>query len=169
MKTFSSILIALLLTHLNVFAKEKTKQAHTHGGAKISLAMDGTKGKIIFESAAHGVLGFEYKAKSKKDLQTVADAKKDFTDNFKKMFMLEEYLNCQYTPVKIEQVIEKKGSHSDWVAEFDIACDKSILKTWLAVDFGHYEKIKDIDITVLIDSFQKDLEYKGNPLSVELK
>ncbi len=176
MKIFTLIILSTL--SFQTFAKEKHAEhrhheSHVHGAAELAIAFEGNKGKIEFKAAAEGILGFEKIAKNKKELQKVQEVTKMFEKNISQYVQLDASLKCQYSKEKIEQIAEANqkgsGTHSDWVANYKLTCDKSPVGTKLTVDFKEFKKLKDVDITLLADTLQKSAEYKGKPVVIELK
>ena len=170
--------LCLLTLSLNCFAVKKKHEhrehsAHEHGAGQLAIAFDLNKGKIEFRTAAESILGFEYKAKTKKDIKTLEDTVSYFEKNMNQLIQLESSLNCQFSKEKIGQMPEGDEkdviNHSDWIASFDVTCAKSPVGTKLTIDFSHFKKIHDLDITILVDSIQKSAEFKGKAVSVELR
>lgn len=179
------ILSAIMLFSFSSFAKEKKEhrhhEAHVHGGATLNIAFDQLKGKVEFKAASAGVVGFEHAAKSEKDKKTVADMISNIDANISKMIKFDSSLGCVFVKEKIEVVPEvdedhnekdhgkKHGEHSDFLASFNVTCAKSVLGSKVTFDFTTLKKIKDLDVTVLIDSVQKTAEVKSKPVVLELK
>lgn len=174
MKSF--VLIFILFFGIARFAQAKKhqhhQQAHVHGAGTLGIAFDGTVGKIEFRGAAEGILGFEYKPKNKNDEKTVADAIENFENNMGQMVAFDETLNCKLTKETIGQVPEKGekhlAEHSEWVANFKVNCIRSPLGTKMTVDFTRFKHLKDLDITVLVDSLQKTAEFNKKPVTINL-
>jgi hypothetical protein len=148
--------------------------AHVHGGGTLAIAFDGATGKVEFKGAAESILGFEHQPKSEKDKKAVAQAIVNFEKNISKMVQFEPSLGCQFKTDLIGQVPEEgeegSGEHSDWAAQFSLACSKSPIGSKLTVDFTSFTRVKDLDITILADSLQKSAEFKGKkPVIIELK
>lgn len=166
-------------------------EAHEHGAATLSIAFDQMKGKIEFKAAAAGVLGFEHQAKSDKDKKALSDLIAKFQSGIGSMIKFEEPAACLFTVEKNEMVPEgentqkskdgKKsphhderhgehsGEHSDFMAQYSVECKNNIKGTKLTLDFTSFKGLKDLDVTILIDDFQKSIEVKGKPVTVELR
>ncbi len=153
--------------------KHKEHGAHVHGAGELSVAFESTKGKITYEGSAQGILGFEHVAKKEKDVKKLSEVTAQFENDFSKMVKLDPSLKCQFTKEKLGQVPEKGqkkiSKHSDWVAEFSINCEKSPMNSDLVIDFTAFSGLKDVDVTIVVDSLQKSAEYKGQVLTVSLK
>ena len=158
--------------------EHRHNEAHVHGGATLNMAFDQLNGKIEFKAAAESVLGFEHTAKSDKDKKTLADAVSKFENNMSQMVQFDVNSGCGFTKEKIEMVPEKKdarptkkkqGQHSDFIANFKIACLKPILGTKVTFDFTSLKNVNDLDIMLLVDHLQKTAEIKSQPVTVELK
>lgn len=180
MKTIKALVFILTLTLLSVptYANSKKHEhreheAHSHGSGMMSLAFDGKNGKIEFKSSAESILGFEYLPKKETDKKILKEATDYFENNSKQLIQLDPSLNCQFTKESIGQVPEenekKITKHSDWSARWSVTCDKPLSGSKITFDFTKFKNLKDLDVTILADSIQKSVEYKGKVLSVELK
>jgi hypothetical protein len=168
MKSF--IITLGLIVSLGAFAGKGHKHhhhAHEHGAAELSLAFEGLSGKVSFKAAAEGVLGFEHAPKSEKHKAKYAESVALFENSVAKMVQMDSSLGCVFKKEKIEQVID--GSHSDFVAEWSVTCQKSVEGSKINFDFTSVKGLKEIDVTVLAGVVQKSVEIKRKPVSVELK
>lgn len=162
----------------SVYAQEKKKtkknhrhhEAHMHGAGKMSIAFDGTKGRIELVLAAESILGFEYRPKTDRDIIILSNATRTFQMEFGSMVQFDPTLGCLIKPDQVEQKMnDQKSSHSDFKASYNIECKKSLLKSTIKFDFSRYDSIKDIDVTVLVDKLQKNFEISNRESSIELK
>ncbi len=180
----STVLMMTLPTMVSAKDRDKHRHAgkHSHGHAEISIGFDGPQGELSLKGAAEPILGFEYLAKTEQQKATVEATKKIFQTEISNFFVFDKALGCSFTVKKLDQVPEasedphekhehgkKSGQHSDWEANFSIQCQKSPLGTDLTVDLTRFKKLKDVDITVLIDTLQKTFEYKGKAQTFSLK
>lgn len=183
------IILPSLLFALTSFAGSKKHshrehEAHVHGGGTLQVAFDGLAGVAEFKAASQGILGFEHQPKSDKDKKKLASAIEKFETGFGKMLVFDSSLNCVFTKEKIEMVKEeeaagkdhdhkkdgkKEGEHSDFTATMKINCEKTVVGSKVTIDFTEFKKLKDLDVTILAGDLQKSGEYKGKPLSIELK
>lgn len=143
--------------------------AHVHGAGNLNIAFDGTQGKVDFESAAMGIVGFEHAAKTEKQKKAVADAISRFESQIQTIVQMDPSLACQFSKEKIEVRAEKGSSHSDFVASFKVNCGKAPLGSAVTVDFSKYPKLKNIEVVALAGEVQKTLKVSGKPLRIELK
>lgn len=172
-------------------SKHRHAGKHSHGHAEISIAFDGLKGELTMKGAAEPILGFESFPKNEQQKSKVESTKKLFQAEAGNFFSFDKNLGCNFTVKKLEQVKEAEdddhgmkdqakkakgkkneehsGLHTDWEASFAIECQKSPLGSDLKVDLTKFDKLKDVDITLLMDSFQKTFEYKGKPATFSLK
>lgn len=170
------ILMSLVLSLSTLsFAKEKKAEhrelhAHTHGSATMSMAFDGPKGRIEFASPAESILGFEYEPKTAKDKETLQNMVKTFISDFSKMVQFDASLMCVFLVEKVEQKMESKSSkHSNFIVNFNVQCAKKVTDSKINFNFSRFEKLKDIDVTILADKFQKNLEISNKESSTELQ
>ena len=144
--------------------------AHTHGAGKMSIAFDGLNGRIEFEVAAESILGFEYTPKTNRDKKVVADAIKSFQKDFDQMLQFDSALGCVFSPEKVEQKMEgKTSSHSDFIATYTVQCKKSLMNSQVKFKFSRFEHLNDVDVTFLIDAFQKTIEITNKESVLDLK
>jgi Protein of unknown function (DUF2796) len=170
------VLVLCLITS-NSFAKGSKKKtehrghkAHVHGAGQLSIAFDGLKGRIELKLAAANILGFEHFAETDVDKAILENATNTFKEHFSKMVQFDATLGCVMIPDKVGQKMEKKKSkHSDFEASYNIECQKSVLNSNLKFNFGQYDQLKDIDVTILVDKLQKNLEISDKESSVTLK
>ncbi len=179
------ITIVMVFGALTLQAKEKSgshhdHSAHVHGAATVNIAFDGLVGKIEFNAAANGVVGFEHEAKSKKDKARLKEAEEKFVSGRNKIFNFDPTLECTIKEVTVGLELEKEtpeekekskvhSEHADFKAIYDVTCKKSPLNTKLTLDFTAFKLLKDIDATILIGDLQKAIEIKKKPVSIELK
>lgn len=171
MKNFISVIVALLLPFSALALKKKKSEhreheAHVHGAASLAIAFDGLKGRIEFKSASEAVMGFEYQPKSTKDKKIFEETVGKF-DLMDKLVQFDSSLDCVFKKEKIEMIPD--GEHSDFVANFDVTCGKSVLGSSVIIDFTRFSRLKDLDITVLAGSLQKSVEAKGKPVTIQLR
>jgi hypothetical protein len=182
MKIF--VLLAIISTSSLVLAENKVEQrhqsAHVHGSANLNIAFDLTKGKIEFEAASEGILGFEHKVKSETDKKKLSDSISQFESNISSMIKFEDALNCTFAKEKIELETEPQSKkedtdhkhhseHSNFIAVFNVNCKKELKNSKLTLDFSLFKRLKDIDVTILIGDLQKSLELKQKPITLDLK
>lgn len=167
-----ALLVYLLLSN-SAFAEKKHEHhnhaAHVHGAATLAIAFEGTSGKIEFKGAADGVLGFEFEAKTAKDKKTLSDTIETFEKDISSMVQFDSNLNCTLKSEKIAQEKKGKEKHSDFIANYTVTCAKEILNSKITFDFTKFKKLQDLDITLLAGPVQKNVEYKGKVLSLEIK
>lgn len=164
-----AILISVISFSALAKPEHRHHEAHVHGSATLEIAFDNLVGKAEFKSPADSIVGFEYEAKSEKDKKRISEAMSKFENEMSKMIQLESSLGCQFTKDSVSLEREPGENHADFVATFHINCKKPIKGSKVKIDFTNFSRIKDLDVTFLVDSLQKSLEVKGKPLSIELK
>ena len=145
--------------------------AHQHGVGQAGLAFEGAVGKFEMKIPAESIIGFEHEAKSEKDIKKRDEALAHFESKFSEMLSFDKSLNCKLTKEKVEiqhenssegsataKKSKKAAAHSDFVAQYAVACEKSPLGTQLAINFhSQFKKLKKIEFQFVIDSFQKSI------------
>lgn len=156
----------VLLLSAMVFAGEQA--AHVHGSGHVSLAFDGAKGKIQFESPGQSLFGFEHEAKSKNDKKKKDAALQKLEDKISEMIVLDPSLKCDIKK-DIFEVIQKNG-HADVSAEFTVQCQQPVAGSSISFHFQKvFTSLKNIQVDVLAGDMQKSLAVKKNGESIELK
>lgn len=162
-------IIAVILSAVAIAAPAKHHEhgAHVHGAAALSVAFDGLNGRLELKGAADSFIGFEHAAKSDADKKKLGEALKTFEAKLETRVKLDPILGCRFKKNKLE--MESHGAHADFIANFDITCVKSPLGGKIVFDFSDVKGLNDLDITVLAGELQKTAEFKGDPVTVELK
>lgn len=140
--------------------------AHVHGGGALSLAFDGLEGRVEFKSPADSIVGFEHEAKSEKDKKTLAATVQKFEKETSKLVQFDP--SCQCTFQKDNVGVQRDGEHSDFLAYFDVKCQKPITGTKVTFDFTSFKKLDDLDVTLLVDQVTKTAEIRKQVLTVDL-
>lgn len=172
MKPVILIVLAASLTTLAHSPSKKHREhgSHVHGHATLGIAFDKLNGNIEFKAASAGVLGYEHTPKSAKDKKQLEDLNKNFETNISKYIQFDESAGCTFTKKSIGIVKEKANdSHSDFIAQFGVVCAKEVKGTNLVLDFGSLNKLKEVDVTVIIDDLQLTAEIKTKKITMELK
>jgi len=162
------VAILSLISHAD--SEHRHHGAHVHGAGTIAIAFEKEKGTVEFQSAAESILGFEHLPKKSQDQKIFETTRQSFESEIGRWIQFDANLKCAFQKDKIEQTFENKAkSHSSWVARYSVTCAKSPLGSTLILDFSKFPKLKDLDVTILIDVVQKSAEYKGKVIKVELK
>jgi hypothetical protein len=111
---FSSILIAAPQSQHNHSDEHPApaQDAHLHGTAQLTLALEGNNLEINLESPAANIVGFEHKASSEKHTKVIQRAKANLEASGLFLFSGSD---CSLKQVKIDMssVIEQDKQHSD--------------------------------------------------------
>lgn len=62
-----------------------------------------------------------------------------------------------------------QGEHSNFIAEFNVECQKDLIGTTMTIDMTQFSKLKDIDVTLLAGELQKNIEIKSKATKIDLK
>jgi hypothetical protein len=158
--------------------------AHQHGVGTVGVAFEALKGKIEFKIPAESIIGFEHEAKKEADKKKQADALAKFESKISEMLVFDASLKCVLAKEKIEVVREeehkeepkkshkhhKHAAHSDFVAHYNVTCEKSPAGTDLAVKMhSQFKKIKKIELQLIVDNLQKAQTITKDNTVVSLK
>jgi hypothetical protein len=176
MTKLTFIVISIFSLSLNADYKKKTHShkhdhgAHVHGAGTLNIAFDQLNGKVEFKSSADSIIGFEHEAKTAKQKDQLRLNTEKFETKLPNMISFSNDLNCVWKKEKIEiQRDSEEKNHSDFIATFNVTCAKTPINSTLKINFFDFKKIKDLDITVLVDTVQKSAEYKGKPIIFQIK
>lgn len=142
--------------------------AHVHGAGSLAIAFDKNVGTLEFKTPATGVLGFEYKKLKETDKAKLKSVTAEIEKKISQMVSFPDSLQCRFDKKGIDYILEKEG-HAEFSVTYHIICQKSPLGSLIKFDFSAYPDVKDIDVTILLDSLQKSLELKDGKGQIELK
>jgi hypothetical protein len=167
--------LVLLAVGVILPAQTRSRKAHEHGSAKVSIAFETAKGApkgvIEFESPAESVVGFEYEAKTPADKAKVTAALNTLKARFGEMVILPPAAACKLTAKSAKMEAEhhdatqtgKQEQHSEVHAEFDVACAKPL--NGLEIRFGFtkvFPKIHDVDVALLVGEQQSSADVEND-------
>jgi hypothetical protein len=169
---FSPMLIAAPQAHHNHSDKypQPAQQAHLHGTAELTLALEGNALEISFQSPAANIVGFEHKATSKKHLKAVEQARVKMESSDLFLFFGSD---CRLKQAKVDMssVIEQgsqyhhdhgdkdRDSHSEINANYSYECSKGEKLEALSVDLiPLFPAIGTLEVMWLTDSQQGAVE-----------
>jgi hypothetical protein len=165
---FSPMLIAAAQSHHNHSDKypESAQQAHLHGSAELTLALEGNALEISFESPAANIVGFEHKATSEKHIKAVEQARVKLESSDLFLFFGSD---CRLKQAKVDMssVIEQdsqyhhdhgdkdRDSHSEINANYSYECSTGENLEALSVGlFSLFPAIETLEAMWLTDSQQ---------------
>ena len=97
---FSFLSISIICTTSN-FAKNL--DAHVHGVVRLDIATDKNELLIMLKSPSESILGFEYKAKTKEEINLVGRAKEQWNKNILSLFGKKSLKDCEISKTSWEQ------------------------------------------------------------------
>lgn len=147
--------------------------AHQHGVGMVGVAFEALKGKVEFKIPAESILGFEHEAKKESDKKKQNEALAKFESKINEMLVFDASLKCALAKEKVEVVREeehKHAAHSDFVAHYNVACEKSPAGTDLTVKMhSQFKKIKKLELQLIVDNLQKAQTITKDNTVVSLK
>jgi hypothetical protein len=160
----------LLIINSVSFANHHSEKAHVHGSGELSLAFDGTHGKLQFECPADSTVGFEHKPTTEAQKKQVTETLELIKSQMKNMVVFNSDLKCQFHPSEVKLESDDHSSHSETHAEFDIICEKTPKGSTVSFNFSKsFPKLKKVHVQVLVDDLQKSLVTSQGSISLELK
>jgi hypothetical protein len=170
-------------------AQKRRHDAHVHGAAEVSIAVEGPKATVEFRAPAESVMGFEHEAKSESDKKKRDAALKRLQTNKDQMIVFDPRWGCKSSEVKTVVAEEKggrakaetdkaghsqkdqkkSGEHREVQGIFSVACDKPLAGS--RVTFGVYKifpDIHEINVQILSDSKQVGAMIKKDKGDVKL-
>lgn len=141
-----------------VTAQTRSRNAHEHGSAKVSIAFETATGSptgvVEFEAPAESVIGFEYEARSAADKARVDAALGTLMARFGEMVVFPAASSCRMTnqsaTVELPHHAAKQEQHAEVRAVFGVTCAKSLAGTEIRFGFAKvFPKIHDVAVTLL--------------------
>ena len=172
--------------------------AHQHGVGTVGVAFEALKGKVEFKIPAESIVGFEHEAKKDSDKKKQAEALAKFESKISEMLVFDTSLKCVYIKEKIEVLREENhddhkdgeknekqlsgkakknkhqhhnhAAHSDFVALYNVNCEKSPAGTDLTVKIhSQFKKVKKLELQLIVDNLQKAQTITKDNTIVSLK
>ena len=148
------IVLVMTVSAALMFPQGKSQKPHVHGSAQISIALEGLKGEVEFESPADGVIGFESEAKTPAQKKAVETALDTLRKRAAELVIFPPASACKMTPKEVD--IHREGaSHAEVHAHYDLVCAKPITGE---IKFGAtklFPKTKEVTVTFVSDQSQK--------------
>jgi hypothetical protein len=146
-------------------AQVRSRKAHAHGSAKVSIAFEtvngAPRGVAEFEAPAESVAGFEHEAKSAADKARVAAALQTLKARFGEMVIFPAASAC--VMMNRAAKIERAGDHAEVRAAFDVACAKPLAGGEIRFGFAKvFPGIREVDVAVLAGEQQMSADVKND-------
>lgn len=155
----------------NAHSHRHEAKGHVHGAGKFSITFDKTKGRAELEVPAESILGFEHAPKNDKQKKAYEESMAALETGIAKLVQLDASLNCQFTKDFIgleKDESGKQSKHADYLATFNVTCDKSPVGSKVIVDFSAYKRLAKLEVTVLADNVVKTVTAKKKPVELDL-
>lgn len=169
-----NILIALIT--FTCFAQD----AHEHGKINLDIAFEGKSGIVMLHGSAEAFLGFEHKAKTKKE-KKVLNTLKESTTNIENLITFENKLKCKSQRTSFgfnheehddhdhKDKKEHKG-HQNFKVSYKVECSKAVEKTKISFDFSKALKsIHEVELQFINNSYQAGKEIESSKGSFDVK
>ncbi len=146
---FSPTLTAAPQSQHNHSGKHPTpgQQAHLHGTAQLTLALEGNALEISLESPAINIVGFEHKATSEKHIEAVEKAKSDLESSGLFLFSGSD-CNLKQAKVDISSVIKQDKQHSDHHGHKDHESHSEISANY-SYECSKGEKLETVSVNLI--------------------
>lgn len=146
-------------------------KGHVHGAGKLSVTFDQAKGRVELEVPAESILGFEHAPKTEKQKKSYDESITALESGIAKHIAFDANLNCQFAKDFIGLEKDESGKpskHADYLATFNVTCEKNPLGSKVKIDFSSYKRIEKLEITVLADNVVKTVTTKKKPVELDL-
>ncbi|MBC3919314.1 DUF2796 domain-containing protein [Undibacterium sp. CY18W] len=157
MKKLIPIALFTFLQSLTAWASaheaHEAHEAHVHGVATLSLAQDGSKLFLEFDSPLDNLLGFEHAPRTDKQKQTARDLL-DLMHKPATLIKLTAEADCQLSTVKLlapilqatEKASTNKDEHANLHAEYEYTCARvAALKSLQLSLFDAFPAIRQVE------------------------
>jgi hypothetical protein len=179
-------IVILFLCSAFAFAGEKRRHrfAHVHGEAQLSIAIDGKKMEILFQTPADGVFGFEHEPRTEAEKKVVEQGKAKIKTAALKMIKIPEKFKCNSGVSRLDVTLaqlrrtrreEQLGQpatpkgHGDIKVIYEVTCESPLKGVSLQINVAkHFARIKKTRVVVLSDAKQWSDMVESKTVSVEL-
>ena len=147
MKTFL-LTFFFSLSHLSAQTTVRTLPTHIHGEGQIDLAIDGKNLMMELEIPTESFLGFEHKASTEKEINTVKVVEAKFKHPQETILMLDSNIRCNIGLLNIENVADEL--HSEYHVEMNLSCDQELGNHEATlVMFQTFKRLKKLKLNIL--------------------
>lgn len=184
--------------HKHDHSHKRQAGKHVHGEAVLALAAEGKKGSLEFNAPLESLLGFEHEARTEAEKKALNDLLLDFKELPLKWIQFDGDSACSLTPKEVgllrdgkvhdgslekttsvgaqakAQMDEKAekakhGEHADFVARYDLICQKDLEGQRVTLDFLKYKRIKELEVLIVVGETQKAIKLKKLAANIDLK
>lgn len=113
MKKTNFHFVVFLLWFVSTIAKTETLDAHVHGSANLTLAVENETVEIQFESPAENLIGFEHKASSPEELQIVKQTETVLNSPKGLFSFVGTICSPTETTVDVSEVMDSEHDHKE--------------------------------------------------------
>lgn len=172
-------LIALTPGALTAMAQtKKTKhnhKSHSHGDAKLDIAVDGKTVSFDLESPGDVIFGFERRPKNDEEKAKIANEMTRLNDKASELFIFPADAGCTLAEKDIEadQAAEtskdKASDHADVLATYTFNCTGDLAGKKIATGlFKAWPRLKNLKVQILGSSSQKGVTLKADVTDLAL-
>lgn len=150
--------------------------AHSHGDARLDVAVDATSLSIQFSSPLDNLVGFERAPRTDRERQR-ADAAVARLEDAEAVFKIDPAAQCRLAKVEVASAALKLGKpephgheegHADLDGSFEFACADATRATFIDVDLFQFKRLHRIDAQVASPAgqFKRTLRPSARRLSL---
>ena len=143
------LLLTLSVCLLTLPAKAENLRPHVHGVVDLDIAAENNQILIMLKSPADSFLGFEYKAKTKKEKALVQSVRKTWKTELLNILGIKKDSGCKVSSSDWKQEFQGE-THSEIIAESIVECPKSVASKTLSISLiKKYPKIETIHLQLI--------------------
>lgn len=182
MKNIKHYSLILLMVIVSVITKTEAEEAHVHGLATITIAIESNVLEIQFESPAADIVGFEHTAHSAEEKQAVSTAEATLKSAQLLFSFSEADCSATETIIDISGIMGNEhkhhhhtehhddNSHSEVKASYRFSCQDAQKINSVSIDFFHqFPSIKKINVMWVTDNGQGSALLTENENAVSLR
>lgn len=131
---------------------------HVHDEAEMSIAVDGKKVSVLFESPGISIYGFEREPKDAKEMARREAAIQKLIKGISQIVAFDAALGCKLKkhdviPLKVEEEDgDKNSGHGNLEGTFNFECDKNPKNGGAMIKISHlFPDVKKLDVTIASD------------------
>ncbi len=188
MNLISHYIVIFLLLTISLTARSGNQQAHTHGLATLTLALENDVLEIQFESPAANLVGFEHKATSANEKKAVTQAETTLKEPKGLFSFVGADCQSKKTSVDVSGLMGEQGNeheehehhghseghdesgHSEISAHYRFSCDdaKKLAAVSVAL-FNEFHGIEKIDVMWITEIKQGAVTLSANKKTISLR
>lgn len=156
--------LAAALAAICLPAQAESLDAHVHGHAKVTLAVDDAVVTVELEAPLASVVGFETEPATDEERKAMTDAEATLNEP-ETLFTFPAAAGCEPSETEVE--VEREDDHAEFHATYTFRCsDPAALSGVETALMERFEKMEEIDVEFATPAGQGAVELEGDQRQV---